>query len=241
MDEENRRPEPSAPNLMAWIPARVRYDERLSPNAKLLYGEIAALTNAYGYCWATNRYFAELYGFTPKSVSALVGQLREAGYIRVEIDKKAENGHVNVRRIWLSDVPNGTDRGIPFLKDTYPAKKGEGIPRKVKENITSLNNKTPIAPKDVLDRLEAYAGDDEELREALLGFAEMRRSKRKPIATERTLALLLGSLDKLSGGERRTKVRMLNESTANCWTGLFAPKDAAPARVVDEEEVPRLD
>jgi hypothetical protein len=228
---------------MAWIPARVRYDERLSPNAKLLYGEIAALTNAYGYCWATNRYFAELYGFTPKSVSALVGQLREAGYIRVEIDKKAEDGHVNVRRIWLSDVPNGTDRGIPFLKDTYPAKKGEGIPRKVKENITSLNNKTPIAPKDVLDRLEAYAGDDKELREALLGYAEMRKNKHQPIATERTLTLLLRNLDKFSGGNRESKIKILDYSTLGSYTGIFVPKDmkAAPTKVVDEEEVPRLD
>ena len=243
MGEENKMPEPSAPNLMAWIPARVRYDDRLPPNAKLLYGEIAALTNAYGYCWATNGYFAKLYGFAPKTVSELICTLRDAGYIKVEIEKVTSDRRANVRRIWLVNVAPVVDGGIPFLGDTYPPKKGDGIPQKGEQNNTSRNNKTPIAPKDVLERIDAYAGEDGELREALLGFAEMRRTKRKPIATERTLTLLLGSLDKLSSGERRVKIKMLNESTANCWTGLFAPKDikAAPARVIETEEVPNLD
>ena len=35
------------PNYYAIIPANVRYDEKLSPNEKLFYGEITALTTSY--------------------------------------------------------------------------------------------------------------------------------------------------------------------------------------------------
>jgi DNA-binding MarR family transcriptional regulator len=73
------------PAYYAIIPANVRYDRTLSPNAKLLYGEITALTTQAGYCWATSRYFAELYDVTRQTVSEWISSLAKAGYIRVEI------------------------------------------------------------------------------------------------------------------------------------------------------------
>jgi len=79
------------PNYYAVIPAEVRYDETLPPNAKLLYGEISALCNKEGYCWATNAYFAKLYKSTNVTVSRWFSALERAGYIQtdIEYDKKS--------------------------------------------------------------------------------------------------------------------------------------------------------
>jgi len=73
------------PNYYAIIPAEVRYDTELRDKAKLLYGEITSLANKEGYCYASNKYFAELYDVSTTTISTLISELVEKGYIESEI------------------------------------------------------------------------------------------------------------------------------------------------------------
>tara|TARA_Y100001973_G_scaffold106610_1_gene185795 strand:- start:375 stop:1073 length:699 start_codon:yes stop_codon:yes gene_type:complete len=80
------------PSYYAVIPASVRYCSNCTPNAKLLYGEIGALANKHGYCWATNGYFAKLYGISkPETISRWIAQLKKAGHISVEHQRNAQS------------------------------------------------------------------------------------------------------------------------------------------------------
>ena len=90
------------PGYYAIIPADVRYNKKLNPNAKLLYGEITALCNKEGYCWASNSYFADLYECTPQAISNWIKELIENGYLRVE--HFPEKG--NLRHIYLNNARN---------------------------------------------------------------------------------------------------------------------------------------
>ena len=71
------------PNYYCVIPAHVRYNANLTNFAKLLYGEISALSNAVGYCYATNEYFARLYNVTTRTITSAIAQLEQAGAIHV--------------------------------------------------------------------------------------------------------------------------------------------------------------
>lgn len=65
------------------IPAQVRYATDIPSGAKLLYGEISSLTDARGYCFASNKYFAELYGVGIRTVQRYLDALKNAGLIRI--------------------------------------------------------------------------------------------------------------------------------------------------------------
>ena len=58
------------------IPAQVRYAADIPAGAKLLYGEISSLTDARGYCFASNKYFAELYGVGIRTVQRYLDALK---------------------------------------------------------------------------------------------------------------------------------------------------------------------
>tara|TARA_B110000285_G_C15059774_1_gene581693 strand:+ start:423 stop:1025 length:603 start_codon:yes stop_codon:yes gene_type:complete len=74
------------PNYYAIIPANVRYSD-LKPNAKLMYGEITALSNKYGFCFASNKYFAELYNVNKNTVSSWLSDLKNYGFIVINIER----------------------------------------------------------------------------------------------------------------------------------------------------------
>ena len=82
------------PNYYAIIPADVRYDTELSANEKLLYGEISALCNKLGYCYAQNTYFAELYSVDKRSIQRWIENLVNRGYIIVDVERDDKNAVV---------------------------------------------------------------------------------------------------------------------------------------------------
>ena len=136
-------------NYFAVIPASVRYDKNLKAISKLLYGEITALCNEKGYCWASNGYFAELYEVSNDTISRAIKQLEECGHIKCVYDKTQQNN--DKRRIFIP-YPQNCGDGIRKIAGTVSAKKsrpypqncGDGIRKKVEQNNTEniTNNNT---------------------------------------------------------------------------------------------------
>ena len=83
------------PNFYGVLPADVRYDKSLSPVEKLLYVEIVSLTNSKGFCWASNQYFANLFGYSSSShMSKLINKLEKAGHLKTIVDKDSGNKRI---------------------------------------------------------------------------------------------------------------------------------------------------
>ena len=135
------------PSYYAVIPASVRYDPELRPNAKLLYGELSALAVAEGYCWATNAYFAELFGLSPKTVAELIRQLAERGHVRVEVVRDPESNEVQARKIWIAGPSGAALTPSPEKSgEGSPEKSGDPPPKNRGENNTSRSNTSIIPP-----------------------------------------------------------------------------------------------
>lgn len=122
------------PNYYAVIPANIRYDKDLTANAKLLYGEISALAQKNGVCFATNEYFSKLYNLSERAISRLICSLKDKNYIKVEIDNSESNK--KHRQICLGGIDkndnNTLDKNVQY------------------NNTSSINNtsitKIPIVP-----------------------------------------------------------------------------------------------
>lgn len=143
----------SQPNYYAVIPAKVRYDKHLKPNEKLLYGEITALTNKSGECWASNRYFSELYGTQQETISRWISNLKNKGYITVKIIRNEDNQiEKRILKITNDPIDEKINRYCQKDQEGIDEKINRGIDEKVKENNTSninntsINNISPLSP-----------------------------------------------------------------------------------------------
>ena len=114
------------PNYYAIISAEVRYDKNLTANAKLLYAEITALLNMNGECFATNKYFSNLYGKSVVTISKWISELISNGYVSSIYTYKG--GTKEIDRRYLS-----------ILKGGIKENDREGIKEKFKDNNTSIN------------------------------------------------------------------------------------------------------
>ena len=182
------------PNYFSILPANVRYDKRLTPNAKLLFAEITSLTNMNGECFATNEYFASLYCVSKVSISKWIKNLIDCGYLNSKITYKVGTKEIDKRYLTLFNDP---------IKEKF----NTPIKEKLNDNNTTIveynNNLTDSNIKEAIDKWVAY------------------KKERKQSYTKTGLSQCIEKLKKLSKNNPSVAMQIVNESISNNWSGLF--------------------
>lgn len=193
----------------AIIPATVRYDERLKAAEKLIYGEITSLTNKFGYCFATNKYFSNLYKVTPHTVSSWISHLEKKGYISVDLIR-GEKKEIKERRIYIRDAPYVQNNTYPYvLKSTYPMYKNvqdninikidilfNYIIKKQKQNLIDFTQNEEKQFWKILEKMELNYTE-----EIINGFTKENVEKIK---------VMIYALKQLCSGPRKNLLGKLN-------------------------------
>ncbi|REI16776.1 DnaD domain protein [Staphylococcus felis] len=137
------------PSYYSIITANVRYDNRLTDSEKLLFAEITSLSNKYGYCTATNSYFAKLYEVVKETISRRISNLTKYGYLKIELVKNGNE--IKQRKMYpltQSSIPIDAKINTP-IDDSV----NTPIDANVKENNTRFNNTSINRDRDETSEL----------------------------------------------------------------------------------------
>lgn len=223
----------------AVLPANVRYDKNITPNAKLLYAEITALCNDKGYCWAGNAYFAELYGVTKTSISNWISSLQKNGYIDVQLIYKENSKEIQSRHISIAN-------NIPIQNNlnTYTKNIVGGIQKNFTDNTKIINTKKDeIISKDIITQkqkslipketkkakktkdivtmrnmINAFT-ENENIREKLLEYFNMRVKKG---LQPNQWKIILDDLRDYAGENAKVAVDKINNAIAGGYMQIIA-------------------
>ena len=232
------------------LPGEVKGDPELTIAAKYLYIILSSMAYSDGYCWPSNEYLAGEIGLSKRRVVELLAQLRERGYIRIEMCS-CETSHTGEQRyIYCGmfpkrtipdggcEIPHGD--GAEYCMGGCEISHGEGAKSRTAYNSRKINKNNPPLPPvpeaegktvsaasrdEAGEALDGYAGEDGELRERLEEFREVRRQKKKPLRTRRAAVILTGRLDRLSGGERKIKLELLDTAILHGWDSVYPLKE----------------
>ena len=103
------------------------------------------MADVTGFCWASNRYLAALFGVSKGTVTELLGQLAERGSIEISVIRDEKNA-VQERRLYITDT--GLLRLPPITKnrDTPPPKNPDTPPPKNREKNDTSKELPPYNP-----------------------------------------------------------------------------------------------
>lgn len=93
-------------NYYIILPAQVLHDNKLTPLARLIYGELSALANINGYAWISNQKLADKYEVSLRTINNSLSALKDYGYIRTELFYKENSKEVERREIYIEPHEN---------------------------------------------------------------------------------------------------------------------------------------
>lgn len=198
-------------------------DKRLPLDARGLLAIMVGLPDGWQY---SVKGLAAYVGVSKDTIRRLLEKLEKVGYLTREQTHDA-NGHFSGNVYVLQDeappLSENTDNG----ETRQRGKPSSGFPTQINTKRTKdRKNQTPIAPTEVEKLVEEYCGDDDELREAIMGLLENRIkvNRKKAVVTDVAMKLILRKLDRLSDGRREVKLAMLRKAITYNWLTVFELK-----------------
>lgn len=225
-------------------------DKRLPLDARGLLAIMVGLPEGWQY---SVKGLAAYVGVSKDTIRRLLGKLEDVGYLVREQTHDA-NGHFSGNvYVLLDEAPplsGNTDDGKSPLsgkpddgENRQREKPSLGFPTQINNKLIKEEKKqTPIAPAEVEKCVAEYCGDDEELRETIMGLLKNRIkiNRKKAVVTDEAMKLILRRLDKLSDGRREVKLAMLRNAIERNWLTVFElkPDEMPPAKNESSEALP---
>ena len=203
------------------LPNQILRDDSLTLQAKGLFCMMASFPEGWDF---TIKGLATVAGCGRDKISAALRNLEDSGYLLRE-QGHSETGQFSANLFVLYDEKIAPLTGFPATGKPSTGKPLPGNPTQInKERIKERKNKPPIAPREVLDRVDEACGEDQELRDGIMALLENRKKLRKPVDTVKKIDGILNRLSEYSGGNRRMKLAMLDKAVEWDWLSVYPLK-----------------
>lgn len=192
--------------------------DRLTPNAQLLYYTLLQIDNKCGWAqWfkRTNVSLCGLMGMGEKALMTARNELKQRGLIDfVTSKKRGESTKYSI----LYAAKAGTTQVERQKNGSRGQEKSTDIIRQRQRK--RQEEKSPLISPEEIEALVAQHTQNPELRQAIWEFALHRQNMQRPF-TRRSLALMLDKLEQMYARDE-DKIQCLNQSIMNAWQGIFA-------------------
>ena len=198
-----------------WIPREIYQDKELNPTEKLILSDIATL----GEYFKSNETIGNEVGVAQCTVTRSIKKFETLGYITTQY-----NGRTRVIKLrsTLSKLPKQTKQ----IAEADYANCLHSIQESIQPSIHI--SKEMIFPFKNKEFIEAWAI-----------WIDERRLKKTSKYTARGEQGALHNLQKISGDDYKTAIKIINNSITHGYTGLFALKEQKTKRAKLDYEAAR--
>lgn len=130
----------------------------------------------------------------------------------------------------VTKISNNVTKALPTVTNCYTEKEKE-IEKSREDTDTDKKKKKKSAKADLNGMIDSFT-ENEELREALKAFLDMRKSIKKPIQTEYAFKLALNKLKQLSDIDS-IRIEIVNQSVEHNWQTFYALQNSYKTNEVE--------
>ena len=207
-----------------WIPVEV-IELDIPAMAKLLWGDIHSFSNRNdAYFFKSNDRIAEDYHVSKRSVTRAIALLEELGLITV-----VRQGRQRYCSATLDNLASLGRQKRHTTLDKMSTNPSQNVPERWTKCLHSItvenNNENTFENKGVVMPF----GEDEFLEMWKVWLQERRDRKYKPYTPKGEQAAL-HNLKKISNDDYKTAIKIIEQSIAQSWQGLFAIRESKQQR-----------